>query len=72
MGLAITNDGSKAYVSTVNDGTITIFDMRTAAIIGTPVTLGGRITDIALSPDGTRLYAIDFGPTDSPRGRSTF
>jgi YVTN family beta-propeller protein/VCBS repeat-containing protein len=62
--LAVSPDGARAYVSNLFDGTVSVIDTATNTVIDTDagvagvnaISVGGSAWDMALSPDGTRLY----------------
>jgi YVTN family beta-propeller protein len=53
--IAITPDGSKAYVAT-NTSTVSIIDTATPSVNASSATLPTAGTNIAISPDGTTAY----------------
>jgi YVTN family beta-propeller protein len=59
--IAITPDGRTAYVANTFDSTISVIDVATEAVSGPistgPSLLGVKAQGIAISPDGTKLYA---------------
>ena len=57
--IALTANGTRAYLSRITDQTVTIVDLTATPpqIIGT-VPVGGSPGSLALTPDGTRLYAV--------------
>lgn len=57
-GLAFSPCGDRLYVSSRNAGTVTVFDTRTDATIGTIFT-GGAPQRLAVSRDGRRLFAAN-------------
>ena len=62
-GIAITPDGSKAYVSNIVDGldgTVTVLSTATNAILATIQTHGTPQAGV-VSPDGTTVYIADNG-----------
>jgi YVTN family beta-propeller protein len=62
MGVVVSPDGARAYVTTGRGGTVVAMDARTNHVVGS-VTIGGRPWGIAISPDGKRIYTAN-GPTD--------
>jgi YVTN family beta-propeller protein len=56
LSIAITPDGTRAYVTNSNSGTISVIDTATNSVIAT-IPVGLPIFDIAFTPDGTRAYA---------------
>jgi YVTN family beta-propeller protein len=59
--LAITPDGSRAYVSNSNGDSLLTVDLRTNAVIGAPIPLDGDPNGIAITPDGGRVYVANSG-----------
>lgn len=58
-GIAITPDGTRAYVTNTSDDTVIPIDLATnTAGTAIPV-LGAGPTGIAITPDGTRAYVTD-------------
>ena len=57
-GVAVSPDGTRAYVANVSDGTLTVLDTTTATpiVVGDPIPVGDGPTDVTLSPDGSRAY----------------
>jgi YVTN family beta-propeller protein len=49
-----------AYVANSGDGTVTVFDTRTNAVIGA-IPVGLEPVDVAISPDGERAYVANRG-----------
>ncbi len=62
MGLAISPDGRRLYVSTGRGRQVAVLDTATRNVVGS-VTVGQRPWGIVLSPDGTRLYTAN-GPSN--------
>ncbi len=60
VGIAVTQDGSKVYVSNELDNSVTVFNTGT---IGPPVTtlVGTSPSGMAVSPDGSRVYVANRG-----------
>ncbi len=61
--IAITPNGSTAYVGNYNDDTVTPINLVTDTA-GTPIPVGGAPTSIAITPDGSTAYvgrAFDSG-----------
>lgn len=59
-GIALNNEGTIIYVSSLQDGLVMVFEADTLAMTGSiPVTEpGDAIRDLALSIDGSLLYAL--------------
>jgi YVTN family beta-propeller protein len=58
VSIAITRDGTRAYVSNAGDGTVSVIDLATDRAIGAPIVVGGRPGDLAITPNGARLYVL--------------
>lgn len=60
LGIAVNNEGTRVYVSSLDDGTIKVVDSLTMSVIAViPVTEpGDPVWDIEVSPDGTKIYAV--------------
>jgi YVTN family beta-propeller protein len=55
--IAITPDGTRAYVLNAQDRTVSVIDIATQQVVGMPIPVGvGFPRDIAISPDGSRAY----------------
>lgn len=59
MGIALTPDGSKAYVTNSASGTVSVIDTATLAVTST-ITTGGQPVAIAMSPDGSQVFVADY------------
>src|SRR5580658_7871859 len=59
-GIAITPDGTAAYVSNSCGDTVTPINLNNDTA-GTPITVGSNPTGIAIAPDGDTAYVTDFG-----------
>jgi YVTN family beta-propeller protein len=57
IGIAITPDGTRAYVTNHGDGSVSVINTATNLVAATITGLSGP-TGIAITPDGTRAYAI--------------
>jgi YVTN family beta-propeller protein len=60
IGVAVSPDGTRAYVTNIGDGTLSVFDTSLPAIVST-VAVGGSPygpIDVAVHPDGSRVYVI--------------
>jgi DNA-binding beta-propeller fold protein YncE len=64
-GLAVDERRQIIYVANTNDGTIAFVDARSMRVIRRFPAVA-RVFSLALSPDGTRLYAISNEAADSP------
>ncbi|MDH5668599.1 MAG: beta-propeller fold lactonase family protein, partial [Nitrospira sp.] len=60
VGIAVTQDGGKVYVSNEQDNSVTIFNTETS---GPPVTtpVGTSPAGVAISPDGSQVYVANRG-----------
>ena len=60
QGVAITPDGSRAYVANKGDGTVSVIDTNTNMVDDTVIlpALSGPFA-VAVTPDGTRLYVTN-------------
>jgi YVTN family beta-propeller protein len=59
-GVAVSPDGTRAYVTNIGDGTLSVVDTSLPAVVST-VPVGGSPygpLDAAVHPDGTRVYVI--------------
>ena len=59
-GVAVSPDGTKAYVTNYTDGTVSVINTGTNALIGGPITVGTSPSGVAFSPDGTKAYVANF------------
>lgn len=55
LGIAVSSDGSRAYVTNVEDGTVTVIDGITPAVIDT-LPVGPFPRGIAVTPNGEKVY----------------
>jgi YVTN family beta-propeller protein len=69
--IAITPNGTTAYVANTDDGTVT--PIRTATnTAGPPIPVGSGPFDIAITPNGNTAYVLNSaGDTVTPTGMST-
>jgi YVTN family beta-propeller protein len=56
FALAISPDGSRAYVANQTSGDVSVIDTATNTVVGAPITVGTQPHGVALSPDGSRAY----------------
>jgi hypothetical protein len=62
LGFNLVADKSRPYVYANSAGSsITVYNAYTASVVATINTLGTALGQMSVSPDGTRLYAIDVG-----------
>jgi YVTN family beta-propeller protein len=59
--VAFTVDGTKAYVTNFNDGTVSVINATTDMATGTTITVQLDPYGIAASPDGIQMYVADAG-----------
>ena len=59
IGVAITPDGTQAYVTNFHDGTVSVIDTATKMVVAT-VLAGSGAEAVAFTPDGTRVYVANF------------
>jgi YVTN family beta-propeller protein len=57
QAVAITPNGKLAYVANTLDNIVTVIDTATNSVVKTITIEGTFISDVAVSPDGTRVYA---------------
>ncbi len=67
-GIAVTPDGTTAYVSSLDNGTVTPFDTGTHAV-GTPITTGLWAGGIAITPDQAPVAKLSVA--DAPLGSAS-
>lgn len=57
--IAVTPDGSKAYVVNALSNSVTVVDTRTGtAVTSIALPVGGTPTNLAVSPDGSKVYVL--------------
>ena len=54
--IAITPDGTRAYVVNSNSDSVSVIDLATNSTVGAPIPVGDGPSAIAITPDGTRAY----------------
>jgi DNA-binding beta-propeller fold protein YncE len=64
-GLAVDSKRGLVYVANVNDGTVAVVDAATMRVTRRFAAVA-RVFSLALSPDGSRLYAVSNQSTGSP------
>jgi YVTN family beta-propeller protein len=62
MGIAVSPDGARVYVTTGRGGTLVVIDAATLQPSG-QVTVGARPWGLGLLPDGSRIYTAN-GPSN--------
>uniref|UniRef100_UPI000A96E89D YncE family protein n=1 Tax=Rhodococcus marinonascens TaxID=38311 RepID=UPI000A96E89D len=60
VGVAVTPDGTRAYVTNVGDGTVSVIDTATNTVVET-VPVGAAPQGVAITPDGSRAYVANLG-----------
>lgn len=55
--IAVTRDGTTAYVANRGDNTVTPVDLTTQTA-GTPIPVGASPSSVAITPDGTTAFAV--------------
>ncbi|WP_151447487.1 beta-propeller fold lactonase family protein [Lacisediminimonas profundi] len=55
-GVALSPDGSRAYVANSGDNTVSVVDTASNSVINTITGLGNMSVEIAVTPDGTKAY----------------
>ena len=63
-GVAVSPDGTKAYVANFTANTVSVINTGTNALIGGPITVGTSPSGVAFSPDGTKVYVTNFNADD--------
>ena len=58
--VAILADGSRAYVANAGDGTVSVIDIATRAVVGSAIRVEENPQGIAVSPDSVRVYVTNF------------
>lgn len=67
FGVAVSRDGTRLYViergvrvdGAYRDGTVSVVDTATKAVIGSPLRVGVAPEDLAVSPDGAHIYVVN-------------
>jgi YVTN family beta-propeller protein/VCBS repeat-containing protein len=59
-GVAVSSDGSRAYVANWNSGNVSVINTATNAVIRT-IAVGANPFGVAVSADGTRVYVSNYG-----------
>ncbi|HEY6003994.1 MAG TPA: beta-propeller fold lactonase family protein [Anaeromyxobacter sp.] len=63
MGLAMSPDGTRLYVSNGRAGTVSAIDVATRKVVATAERVGARCWGIAITSDGRKLYVAN-GPSN--------
>jgi YVTN family beta-propeller protein len=59
-GIAVTPDGTRAYVADFGGDTVDVIDLTSMTNLGTPITVGTNPRGLAIAPGG-QLYVANFG-----------
>src|SRR3954454_22376188 len=59
--IAISPDGSRAYVVTSGNGSVAVIDLAANRPVDNPIKIGPYPEGIAITPDGGRVYAVNYG-----------
>ncbi|WP_072691679.1 YncE family protein [Rhodococcus marinonascens] len=59
--MAITPNGSFAYVANNGAGTVSVIDTATNLVVGPPIMVGAAPFGVAVTPDGSRAYVTNSG-----------
>lgn len=62
-GIAITPDGSRAYVTNedLTSNSVSVIDTGTNSTVGSPIPAGETPRALAITPDGSRAYVANYG-----------
>lgn len=60
-GIAISPDGSRAYVSSSGADIVFVIDTATRSVTGAPIAVGKEPDGISVSPDGSRAFVANSG-----------
>jgi YVTN family beta-propeller protein len=58
-GIAVTPDGTHAYVANAGDNTVSVFATTSNTVVGSPIPVGVLPRMIAITPDGTHAYVVN-------------
>jgi YVTN family beta-propeller protein len=58
-GVAITPDGTQAYVANAVDNTVSVIHTATNTVAGLPIPVGSYPNWVAITPDGTQAYVTN-------------
>jgi YVTN family beta-propeller protein/VCBS repeat-containing protein len=62
FGMAISKDGSRAYLANIDDKSVVTIDLRTGAV-SAPIAVGADPLSLTVSGDGKRLYVLNSDDT---------
>lgn len=57
-GVAVSPDGTKAFVSNQNSDNVTVININTLEVV-TTIAVGANPTDVVVNPGGTRVYVLN-------------
>ncbi len=57
--IAVTPDGSKAYVANTGDGTISVISIKDNAVTGTPIPVGGVPVSMAVQDSSSYVFSVN-------------
>jgi YVTN family beta-propeller protein len=61
IDVAISPDGTRAYVTNNGSGSVSVIDTTTNVTVGDPITVGSWPWGVAVTPDGSRAYVANYG-----------
>jgi YVTN family beta-propeller protein len=64
LNIAITPDGTKAYVANFSSDTVSVIDVSTNSVLPTVIDVGPGPSFIAITPDGTKAFVTNVGNDD--------
>jgi YVTN family beta-propeller protein len=70
IDIALSSDGTRAYVTEPSVDRLVVLDTRTGAVLAT-VAVGDTPTGLALSPNGTQVWVVDTDLSSTPGTPST-
>jgi YVTN family beta-propeller protein len=59
VGIAVTPDGTKAYVTNANSSSVSVIATATNTVVGSPIPVGNLPQGITVTPDGTKVYVAN-------------